>query len=120
MPNVPYPYEVNWQLVTGNGSLTPICSLSNSSISPSLTVFTKRYDLPRSWLIFVKISCFLGPRQLMTQKINIRYLVYLSPKIRFVVKAIFWKKTEKKWIFLGLFLRPNSKLRDGTISHYFV
>ena len=32
-PNVPYPYEVNWQLVPGNGSLTPICSLS-----PSLTV----------------------------------------------------------------------------------
>ena len=36
MPNVPYPYEVNWQLVTGNGSLTPICSLSNRSLSPSL------------------------------------------------------------------------------------
>ena len=30
---VPYPYEVNWHLVTVNGSLTPICSLS-----PSLTV----------------------------------------------------------------------------------
>ena len=30
---VPYPYEVDWQLVTGNGSLTSICSLS-----PSLTV----------------------------------------------------------------------------------
>ena len=29
MPNVPYPYEVNSKLVTGNGSLTPICSLSN-------------------------------------------------------------------------------------------
>jgi hypothetical protein len=38
MPNVPYPYEVNWQLVTENGSLTPICSLSNRSLSPSLTV----------------------------------------------------------------------------------
>ena len=24
-PNVPYPYEVNGQLVTGNGSLTSIC-----------------------------------------------------------------------------------------------
>ena len=35
---VPYPYEVNWQLVTGNGSLTPICSLSKRSLSPSLTV----------------------------------------------------------------------------------
>ena len=40
MPKVPYPYEVNGKLVTGNGSLTPICSLSNRSLSPSLTVLT--------------------------------------------------------------------------------
>ena len=33
MPKVPYPYEVNGKLVTGNGSLIPICSLL-----PSLTV----------------------------------------------------------------------------------
>ena len=38
MPNVPYPYEVNWHLVTGNGSLIPICSLANRSLLPSLTV----------------------------------------------------------------------------------
>jgi hypothetical protein len=38
MPNVPYPYEVNSKLVTGNGSLTPTSSLSNRSLSPSLTV----------------------------------------------------------------------------------
>ena len=38
MPKVPYPYEVNGKLVTGNGSLIPICSLSNSSLLPSLTV----------------------------------------------------------------------------------
>ena len=38
MPKVPYPYEVNGKLVTGNGSLTPICSLSNRSLLPSLTV----------------------------------------------------------------------------------
>ena len=36
MPNLPYYYEVNWQLVTGNGSLTPICSLSKRSLSPNL------------------------------------------------------------------------------------
>ena len=34
MPKVPYPYEVNGKVVTGNGSLIPICSLL-----PSLTVF---------------------------------------------------------------------------------
>ena len=38
LPNVPYHYEVNSKLVTGNGSLTPISSLSNRSLSPSLTV----------------------------------------------------------------------------------
>ena len=38
MPKVPYPYEVNGKLVTGNGSIIPICSLSNRSLSPSLTV----------------------------------------------------------------------------------
>ena len=35
---VPYPYEINWPLVTENGSLTPISSLSKRSLSPSLTV----------------------------------------------------------------------------------
>ena len=40
MPKVPYPYEVNGKLVTGNGSLIPICSLSNSSLMPSLTVLS--------------------------------------------------------------------------------
>ena len=38
MPKVPYPYEVNGKLVTGNGSLIPICSLSNRFLLPSLTV----------------------------------------------------------------------------------
>ena len=38
IPKVPYPYEVNGKLVTGKGSLIPICSLSNHSLFPSLTV----------------------------------------------------------------------------------
>ena len=38
MPNVPYPNEVNGKLVTGNGSLIPICSLLNRSLLPSSTV----------------------------------------------------------------------------------
>ena len=41
MPKVPYPYVVNSKLVTGNGSLIPICSLSNRSLLPSLTVVLK-------------------------------------------------------------------------------
>ena len=39
MPKVPYPYEVNGKLVTRNGSLIPIRSLSNRSLLPSLTVY---------------------------------------------------------------------------------
>ena len=38
MPKVSFPYELNGNLVTGNGSLIPICSLSNRSLLPSLTV----------------------------------------------------------------------------------
>ena len=38
MPKLPYSYEVNGKLVTGNGSLIPIFSLSNRSLLPSLTV----------------------------------------------------------------------------------
>ena len=41
MPTGPYPYEVNGKLVTGNGGLIPICSLSNRSLLPSLTVLLK-------------------------------------------------------------------------------
>ena len=36
MSKVPYPYEVNGKLVAGNGSLIPICSLSNHSLLPRL------------------------------------------------------------------------------------
>ena len=36
MPKVPYPYEVNGELVTGYGSLIPICSLSNRSLLPPI------------------------------------------------------------------------------------
>ena len=45
MPNVPYSYEVNGKLVTGNGSLIPISSLSNRSLLPSSTVFWKTANL---------------------------------------------------------------------------
>ena len=38
MPNVPYSYEVNGKLVTGNGSLLLISSSTKRSLLPSLTV----------------------------------------------------------------------------------
>ena len=52
MPNVPYPYEVNVKLVTRSGSLTPMCSLSNSSLSPSLTVYISKQTVE---------TCLNGP-----------------------------------------------------------
>ena len=51
MPNLPYPYEVNGNLFTGNGSLIPICSLSNRSLLPTLTLPT--YS---KFPIFIKLS----------------------------------------------------------------
>ena len=42
MPKVPYSYEVNDKLVTGNGSLIPTCSLSNCFLLPSLTVLDSK------------------------------------------------------------------------------
>ena len=41
MPKVPHLYEVNWHLVTGNGSLTQMCSLLKCSLTTSLTVSIK-------------------------------------------------------------------------------
>ena len=38
MPNFSYSYKENGKLVRGNGSLIPICSVSNRSLLPCLTV----------------------------------------------------------------------------------
>ena len=51
MPKVPYPYEVNGKLVTGNGSLIPICSLSNRSLLPSLSVLSN-FFFQYFWLFY--------------------------------------------------------------------
>ena len=55
MPNVPYPYEVNWHLVTGNGSLIPICSLSNHFLSPSL-LYYKDFHRENYLFCYLQIS----------------------------------------------------------------
>ena len=67
MPKVPYLYEVNGKLVTGNGSLIPICSLPNRSLLPSLTVlsFLKEVivdlnTLNSQWLIHTVPSAIVG------------------------------------------------------------
>ena len=54
MPKVPYPYDVNDKLVTGDGSLIPISSLSNRFLLPSLTV---QYRESYSSIIYVSRLC---------------------------------------------------------------
>ena len=60
MAKVPYPYEVNVKLVTGNGSLIPICSLSNRSLLPNLTVVNKLDYYTYGMLIQPRKSCRLS------------------------------------------------------------
>jgi hypothetical protein len=64
MPKVPYPYEVNGKLVTGNGSLIPICSLSNRSLLPSLTVYLKIVHLDSMQHGHVGIEILFGPNMI--------------------------------------------------------
>ena len=52
MPKVPYPYEVNGKLVTGNGFLILICSLSNRFLLPSLTVYVFSYSLKKEVFVY--------------------------------------------------------------------
>ena len=73
MPNakVPYPYVVNGKLVAGNGSLIPICSLSNRSLLPSLTVSgigiliwaAKNWGFSRGSVVRARCSCLGGLSQ---------------------------------------------------------
>ena len=60
----PYPYEVNGKLVTGYGSLIPICSLSNCSLLPGLTVLGMyRKEFQIGTIRFISLSflhIFLG------------------------------------------------------------
>ena len=84
MPNVPYPYEVNDKLVTGNGSLIPISSLSKRSLLPSLTIFTK-----------IKIKSFECPKSIRNygknKAWNIRRLVdesFVPSTQRIILKIV--------------------------------
>ena len=71
-----YPYDVNWQLITRNGSLTPNCSLSNRSLPPSSTAPYSKSSQSKShynmtqmnipWF-FVRVCCWCGPCNAMTR-----------------------------------------------------
>ena len=69
MPKVPYSYEVNGKLVTGNGSLIPICFLSNRSLLPSLTVLLKVKSklTKRDWYYEFSVhgQAFLKPKVIL-------------------------------------------------------
>ena len=93
MPNVPYSYEVdvkvtsevNWQLVTGNGSLTPICSLSKRSSSPSLTllyyyyfIFSKR-GTPISIYYYIIVFFRFSKQDINNRVASFRTLLLRQP-----------------------------------------
>ena len=52
-----FPYKVSGKLVTGNGSLIPICSLADCSLLPSLTVVEN-------------VLKFIGRAQILQLKLN--------------------------------------------------
>ena len=51
--------KCEWQIGTGNGSLIPICCLSNSSLFPSLTVLSSVPQKFSVWLDsdLLQLSC---------------------------------------------------------------
>ena len=79
-------------------------------------IFTKR--LPS----IGQNSCFLGHRQLVNTKSKYSLPGISQPKNTIHSQCHFldenWKEMEI--FFNRSYLRPNSKLRDSTISHYFV
>ena len=74
MPKVPYSYEVNGKLVTENGSLVPICSLSNCSLLPSLTVI----GFHLHWICSAKVCFFFGIHVLPIIRQNVKSLANIS------------------------------------------
>ena len=103
MPKVPYPYEVNGKLVTENGSLIPICSLSNRSLLPSLTVLTL------SFLLYVLILLYI----LTVWEISLNFQIYV-PYDPIISKSIRGKTI---WIF---FVKPNKRaVNDLKVWLYF-
>ena len=67
MPNVPYPYEVNWHLVTGNGSLIPICSLL-----PTLTVLLSTHKCSKNLNLRLLINDMY---QILTQNLPLAHIL---------------------------------------------
>ena len=88
MPKVPYSYEVNGKLVTWYGSLIPICSLSNPSLLPSLTVYSFRMTQNQN---YIGLLC------------SFHYISYMIMHIILSEKynGIGLKKTKQIWHCLG-------------------
>ena len=101
MPKFPYPYEVNGKLVTGNGSLIPICSSSNRSLLPSLTVHRSKFkklgfffkSLGLSWhtyMNFIAILLLKSSNQLKLQ--NQIFMTSVSFSLYYRQKQFHWFK----------------------------
>ena len=77
MPKVPYPYEVNGKLVTGNGSLIPICSLSNRSLLPSLTIHANKFRLKILEDFFSKIILRDATLMIFLQELDLSHPTFV-------------------------------------------
>ena len=113
MPKVPYPYEGNGKLVTGNGSLIPICSLSNSSLMPSLTVFPiihknnlhlfTYFIRQRGLQVVVKNGILLYNTRLIFMPFLIKFITFLQVMSLFTLRC-----KEAQWNYPVTSLRPSS------------
>ena len=91
----PYPYEVNGKLVTGYGSLIPICSLSNRSLLPP--ILTQQLFLPSSvktsGRYFQSFETFLKSLTLCNNKSHQKFRNYFTPMyLLSLVSRSKWRK----------------------------
>jgi hypothetical protein len=78
MLNVSYPYEVNGKLVTGNGSLIPISSLSNRSLLPNLTVL--RLGPYQRYVVWIFKIFYIECMNIVAMHLRAAALVFLVHK----------------------------------------
>ena len=106
MPKVPYPYEVNGKLVRGNGSLIPICSLSNRSLLPSLT-------LSKVNPLFITKIRFLLNRETWNEKLQSLQIIKKYKKDFLLGTVLSWRKVSMRSSVKRDWL--NSRTRSPTL-----
>ena len=103
MPKVPCPYEVYGKFVTENGSLVPICSLSNSSLMPNFTVFSfLSPNFSFKFYFFIKVLTFQYV-QLLSAIFKIPIKIYIFSELHSILQQQFHMKYQVMRVGLSLF-----------------